>query len=463
MSQIDMPDGSESGVSGLARGLRARARMVLTGRGDDAVAQRVAATAFLIRVASAAIVYASQVLLARWMGSFEFGIYVYVWTWVLLIGAVIDLGLASSAQRFIPEYTGLRAFDLLRGFLSAGRWFVIAVATLAAALAAGAVVLAEPWLDSATVLPLLLACLCLPFFALTHMHDGIARSSNWIVLSLFPPYILRPLLLLAFVAGAHAAGYAADAVSAMLAAVAATWATAVIQMLAVDRRLRRTVARGPKATDFRTWLSVSLPIFMVESFYFLLTYTDILVLKQLRPADDVAVYFAASKTLALVAFVYFAVSAAAAHKFTQYHVAGDRERLAQFLMQSIRWTFWPSLAATALLLALGKPVLWMFGPEFVAGYPLMFVLAVGLLARAAIGPVERLLNMLGEQRRCALVYAAAFVVNLVACVILVPSWGAMGAAGSTSLALVFESLLLFLVTRKRLGLHVFVWARAGRG
>jgi O-antigen/teichoic acid export membrane protein len=458
-----MPDSHRGGVGSLVRGLRARTRTIFTGRGDDAVAQRVAATAFLIRVASAAIVYASQVLLARWMGSFEFGIYVYVWTWVLLIGAVIDLGLASSAQRFIPEYTGLRAFALLRGFLSAGRWFVIAVATLAAGLAAGVVVLAGPWLDSATALPLLLACLCLPFFALTHMHDGIARSCNWIVLSLFPPYILRPLLMLAIVAGAHAAGYAADAVNAMLAAVAATWATAVIQMLAVNRRLGRIVEPGPKATDFRTWLSVSLPIFMVESFYFLLTYTDILVLKQLRPADEVAVYFAASKTLALVAFVYFAVSAAAAHKFAQYHVAGDRERLAQFLMQSIRWTFWPSLAATALLLALGKPVLWMFGPEFVAGYPLMFVLAVGLLARAAIGPVERLLNMLGEQRRCALVYAAAFVVNLAACVILVPSWGTMGAAVATSLALVFESLLLFLVTRKRLGLHVFVWTRAGRG
>ena len=39
----------------------------------------------------------------------------------------------------------------------------------------------------------------------------------------------------------------------------------------------------------------------------------------------------------------------------------------------------------------------------------MFILAIGLLARATVGPVERLLNMLGEQRACALVYAGAFV------------------------------------------------------
>ena len=51
----------------------------------------------------------SQVLLARWMGSFEFGIYIYVWTWVLMIGALSDVGLSSAARRFIPEYTELKA------------------------------------------------------------------------------------------------------------------------------------------------------------------------------------------------------------------------------------------------------------------------------------------------------------------------------------------------------------------
>lgn len=39
------------------------------------------------------------------MGSFEFGIYIYVWTWVLMIGALSDVGLSSAARRFIPEYT----------------------------------------------------------------------------------------------------------------------------------------------------------------------------------------------------------------------------------------------------------------------------------------------------------------------------------------------------------------------
>ena len=104
----------------------------------------------------------------------------------------------------------------------------------------------------------------------------------------------------------------------------------------------------------------------------------------------------------------------------------------------------------------------LFGAEFVNGYHLMFILALGLLARAAIGPIERLLNMLGEQRICALVHAGAFAMNLVLCFTLIPLFGLAGAAISTAVALIFESVWLYAVTKRRLGFHVFIWRRAER-
>ena len=56
----------------------------------------------------------------------------------------------------------------------------------------------------------------------------------------------------------------------------------------------------------------------------------------------------------------------------------------------------------------------------------MFVLAIGLLARAAVGPAERLLTMVGQQRVCALAYAGAFAVNLTGCFVLAQAYGGMG-------------------------------------
>ena len=199
---------------------------------------------------------------------------------------------------------------------------------------------------------------------------------------------------------------------------------------------------------------------MVEGFYLLLTHADVLLLRQYRAPDEVAVYYAAAKTLALVAFVSFSVSAATAHKFSEYHVAGNKAQLSAFLADSIKWTFWPSLAATMVILALGKPFLWLFGPQFVDGYFLMFILAVGPLARATVGPVERLLNMVGEQRACAVVYASAFAANIALCVVLIPLFGVAGAAIAISGAMILEAVLLFGVAKQRLGLHVFIWRPA---
>ena len=443
-------------------GIGARVRAWLADGSDRSMAQRTAGAAFLIRVASAGLLYLSQVVLARWMGSFEFGVYVYVWTWVLLIGTFADFGLAIAAQRFIPEYVERKAFDLLRGFLAGSRWLVIGIATLIAGLGALGVKLIEPWLDHYLVVPLYLACASLPFYTLAGMLDGIARSYGWVNLALVPPYIGRPLVLIAVMATAHVAGLPANATTAMIAAVISTWVNAVIQLVMVDRRLTTKVERGPKAYAIRTWFATAIPIFMVGSFFLLLTYVDTLLLQHFRSPDEVAVYYAAAKTLALVAFIHYSIAATTAHRFSVYHVAGDHKALSAFLAQSIKWTFWPSVAATAVLLLFGRPILALFGAEFTDGYHLMFILAAGLLARAAIGPIERLLNMLGEQRVCAMVYAGAFTLNVVLCVILIPRLGPAGAAIATATALIVESILLFIVTKKRLGFHVFIWGRAKR-
>ena len=75
---------------------------LLTGSSSEAsLTRRLAGTIFVIRVLSAALAYLSQILLARWMGGSDYGIYVYVWTWVLLLGSMMDFGISSSCYYLI--------------------------------------------------------------------------------------------------------------------------------------------------------------------------------------------------------------------------------------------------------------------------------------------------------------------------------------------------------------------------
>jgi O-antigen/teichoic acid export membrane protein len=441
-------------------GAIARLRSLLGGSSEASVTKRLAGTIFIIRVISAALAYLSQILLARWMGGSDYGVYVYVWTWVLLLGSMMDFGISSSAQKIIPEYRTSGEHALLRGFLSGSRWMTFVVSSFVSLLLAGAVKLLSRWIATGEIVPLYVGCLTLPAFVLANTQDGIARSHDWMRLGLMPQFIVRQSLIIGLTAGAFALGFHLGATAAMLASAAAVWIAVIGQMLVLNHRLGGHIESGPKSYDFRGWLAISLPILLVEGFYLLLSYTDVLVLQQFRSSEEVGVYFAVVKTLALVSFIHYAMSATTAHRFAEYHALGDKPRLSAYVVHAIKWTFWPSLAATVLLLALGRPLLWLFGPQFVDGYDIMFVAAIGLVVRSAIGPVERLLNMLGHQHICALAYALSFVMNLALCVALVPRFGGHGAAAATSISLTFETVLLFWIVRQRLGLHVLPFGKS---
>jgi O-antigen/teichoic acid export membrane protein len=173
--------------------------------------------------------------------------------------------------------------------------------------------------------------------------------------------------------------------------------------------------------------------------------------------SDVGMYFAAAKTMSLIMFIHYAVGSAVANQFSVLKARGDDAGLAALVRDAVNWTFWPSLVAAVLILALGKPLLWLFSPQFTDAYPVMFVLAIGFLVRASMGPAEFVLNMLGEQSLCALVLAVSAVLDVALSFALVPRFGMLGAATATTTALVTAALMNYVVARRRLALEISIW------
>src|SRR5258708_9374388 len=326
---MDTESATASPAGRIAR-LRSVLRSLLGGSGEASLTKRLAGTIFAIRLVSAALAYLSQILLARWMGGSDYGVYVYVWTWVLLLGSMMDFGIAASAQKIIPEYRPRGEHALLGGFLSGSRWMTFAVSAAVSLLLAGIVKFLAPWIEAGAVTPLYIGCLTLPAFVVANTQDGIARSHDWMRLGLMPQFIVRQSLIIGFTAGAFVLGFRLGASMAMLASAAAVWIAMIGQMIVLNRRLGRHIKPGPKAYDFRGWLAISLPILLVEGFYLLLSYTDVLVLQQFRSSEEVGVYFAVVKTLALVSFIHYAMSATTPHRFAEYHAQGDKARLSAY-------------------------------------------------------------------------------------------------------------------------------------
>ncbi|MEQ9691004.1 MAG: lipopolysaccharide biosynthesis protein, partial [Bauldia litoralis] len=134
---------------------------------DRSVSQRIAVIAFGVRVVSAAIAYVSQVLLARWMGDFEYGVFVVVWVGAVILGGLACLGFQTAIVRFVPEYVERGDSALLRGVLVGSRVYGFIAATLFAGLGILGLLGFGDALSSYYLIPLYLGAVTLPMLALS--------------------------------------------------------------------------------------------------------------------------------------------------------------------------------------------------------------------------------------------------------------------------------------------------------
>jgi len=452
-------------------------------------AQRNAIVAFAVRVASAGLLYLMQVAMARWMGTFEYGLYVFVWTWVLILGGLSPLGLNLIVIRLMPEYAEKRQTRELAALNLGAPLVAFTIGTAVAAMGLALLSLLQDMVSSHYLIPLMLGLVCVPLYALGDVLDGMGRGRAWMALALVPPYILRPLIILGTMLAANVLGFEMTAVTATGAAIVGTWVSAMLQLALISRQIikadaenrvsggedvraesagARSVLRQAGGsfvtawTNFGVWVKLSAPLLVITACELLLQNTDVLIISRYMDPSDVGIYFAAAKTMSLILFVHYAVGSAVANRFSALRARGDEEELKRFVADSVAWTFWPSLLAAVAILTMGHQLLSLFGEQFgEKGFPVMLILVVGFLFRSAMGPADYLLNMLGEQTRCATVLVATACLNVVLNLVLVAQFGLIGAACATSISLSVAALLHYLVVRSRLGFDIAIWRNIG--
>jgi O-antigen/teichoic acid export membrane protein len=410
-----------------------------------------------IRLVGAALTYASMVCLARWLGSYNFGIYAYVLVIVTLLGLAFSFGFNSSGLRFVPSYLAQKKLRRLSGFLKQSYKIVLAISVIGALLGAGLVFALRNIIEPYYVVPLLVGMLCVPVWALLNQFEATSRAFGWVHLAYIPGFVLRPLLVMGFVGGLVWLGGTADAVGALWALVAACAVAALAQGFLVYAVTRKQLAEVKPAFHTRHWFTISLSFLMIDGFRMVLDNTDVLMIGRLLDPHSIAVYFAAIRTGGLVAFVSFSMMALAVPKFAEIHSTGTPRELQKFVSEVIQLMFWPSLLTAAALAAVGPYVLSLFGADFAMGYPTMLVILAGLVLRSATGPVEYLLNVTGHHRDTMRVYALAAAANVALSLLLIPTLGIIGAAIATYAAMLGGNACLWVLVRKRLGVNAFVF------
>ena len=384
----------------------------------------------------------------------------------LIVEAIASLGAATGTTYFIAR---LRALDQPHRIPEVLRAAVRPVAAVSVAAAVALVLLAGPAarllagsLGHAGARPAEVAAglralaVALPFAALLDTLLGATRGFRAMGPTNVVDRIGRPLLQLAGVAAAVAAGSAA--------LLAPLWALPYLPAAVVVwlwlRRIRRRPAPAvpaPAREPLGFWRFTG-PRGLAALAQITIQRVDIVLVAVMRGPAQAAVYTAATRFLVAGQFGNQAISMAAQPRFTEMFTRGDRRAANRVYQATTAWLVLLTWPMYLLAVAFGPQVIAVFGRSYGAGAAVMVILGLTMLLATACGQVDMVLVTTGRSSWSLLNGLLAVAVNVGLDLVLIPRYGITGAAVGWSAAIALTNLLPLAQIAGAEGLHPF-----GRG
>lgn len=381
--------------------------------------------------------FAVQVVLARGLGPAGFGLYVLATTVLRLADILARVGMDSGAIRFVSLRTGDR-----RAVRE------VAVGTLAMLLATSAVTglavfLAAPVLSEAVfrverqlVAPLRLVALFVPAAAGLAVGAALTRGFRRTVYTVLARDIAQPVVQAALLAAMLVAGLG---LSGALLSYGVSLAAAFVLALFFLYRLcgGARVPLAAAAGRGREVLGYSAPLLLVGGIHYVITWLDTLLLGLYRGPADVGVYRAAAQLPLMLPVLLAASNSIYGPTVSVLLHRGERASAGVLLRTTSRWLAWLGIPAFAVMFVCAADIVALFGDEFVAaGAPVLRVLAVAQLFSVLTGGVGQTLTLTGHQRLELYNSFGMVAVNVAMCLVLIPRWGARGAAVASAVSIV---------------------------
>lgn len=415
---------------------------------------------FASRLGGAGLIFLTQAAMARFWGPQQLGEYLVILAAVNIAAVVLPLGFETIGTYFAAEYRAQGQGRALVAFMrrAYGHIALTTIAVLAlgqfalASLGAAGPLLAAHWLPS-----VVMAAATAVVYCNSALLVGLRRPFA----GFFGDTIFRPLLIATGFALALAAGSPAAGLATLIWILALGFAAiAALQLIWLARAARDIPRDLPApAGEVRRWWHFALPwvvIAVATDFFFDL---DLLLLSNLLPHDELAVFGVATRVFSIIAFGVSAVYSVTLPDLFAAHAGTDRTQLVEKIGDANVAAVGVALALFAMV-ALGGPVLlWVFGPHFASGYLPLTILALALVIRAGFGPSALVLSL--KERPYATLPAIALGLGVLIGlnIVLVPSLGLIGASIAALAAQSLWSAAMWLTARKVSGLDVSIVPR----
>ncbi len=405
---------------------------------------------FIIRATSLGILFLTQILLARIMGASEFGVYSFVIAWIVVLARLTTGGLDTAATRFISLYRSNEDWLSISHFRRYSEKIILLLSALTIPafgltlfITLNTSEISNYWMTGSTLLLIL---------SILSVRQGIMQGLLRIKQSFIPDAIIRPGLLAIISALLMLSGISLGA-SMMLNIHLLAAGIALIVSSVFLRHIRLEKSSPPlPASKRQEWASVRWALYGIGVLSVAQTNIGVIVLGILSDDQSIGFYSVAARIAELTAFGLFTINMAFAPLASELFQKRDHETLQTVLTRSANYGFIMAILIATVLLVIGPVLLGAFGKEFSAAYMPMVILIGAQVINAAAGPVAIVMMMTNYQTAALKISIFSIILNVALCIVLIPRYGAVGAATAGGIALVTwrAIALVYLYKKERI-------------
>ncbi len=407
--------------------------------------------------------FVMAVLLARVMGPDEFGLYMYVLSWIVMLVMPSLLGTPQFIQREIAISTTKNDTAVIHGMT---RWSTTLVVIMSMIVMAAGYMSVRLLVEPGNPLreAFFMALPVVFVMALVRLWQGALRGLGHVILGQLPELILRPALfvVLLIVVWQLMPGWGLNAAHAFLLLGLACLASALLAGVMLLRYLKRQTVEKPVFHPFR-WMRQSFHFTILNGLGMLNARMGILMVGAMAGTREAGIFTVAVRGSELIIVATFAAHLALAPRMAALYAEGKLLRLQQMIRRGYRAIALLTFPVFVIFMAFGDKLLLVFGREYKDALFALLLLVVSQYVGVIFGPNGVLLNNTRHEKITMAGAVLSIVVTGTLNVLLIPRLASSGAAIATLGGVVTWNLLLTWMSFRKIGIWTPIIGRIPNG
>lgn len=416
------------------------------------------ATSFAIRIFGIASTFAVTIILARWLGAADFGIYNLTFTVVTLFGVLIKWGLPTLVLKKISASWPEKMIVVSSYYYSSLAWIfswgvIVSLVILALkSYTTPYIPFPEKFFEViAQMIPLLITTSLLMLSV--EAIKGIKKP----LLATFLQVILVPFLILGGIIINISLYGQLTITQVVLIVNIANFLSMCISIAYFHRNvsLRQSAKILPLLLPIMRLAHEGWPLFLISSSSLVMIWTDMLMLGFFASPSEIGIYTGSAKLVSILTIVLISYNTVVSPYFGRLYLGGKLRELETFVQRTTLLLVVVCSILGSLLYVHKDFLLSIMGDEFVSGSTVVNVLLIGQYFNVAAGAVGFLLIMTEHERTVQKIWMTLAFINIPLNYVFIHLWGYAGVAGATSICLIIGNTLAIIAIRKNLGFWIW--------